>query len=159
MKKNKTNEIQNENIQTENIISDVILMPVVKPINLDALTYLGWFLTDVNNLNNWARQLFATDVDLRNQKNYLIKTAADMAITELEDDIAKLKKFLADYVPPNPINKNQYTQILCNDTLAYWSGEKNISTDERKAMLISDINLIKNLTSSLEQVLSTAHCK
>ena len=101
MKKNKTNEIQNENIQAENIISDVILMPVVKPINPEALTYLGWFLTDVNNLNNWARQLFATDVDLRNQKNYLIKTAADMAIKEVEDDIAKLKKFLADYIPPN----------------------------------------------------------
>lgn len=97
MKKNNITE----NIQTDNVVSDTILMPVVKPINPEALTYLGWFLTDVNNLNNWARQLFGTDVDLRNQKNYLIKTAADTAIMELEDDITKLKEFLAAYVPPN----------------------------------------------------------
>ena len=47
-KNNKDNPIQNENIQTENIISDVILMPVVKPMNPDALNQLGWFMTDVN---------------------------------------------------------------------------------------------------------------
>lgn len=101
MKKNKTNEIQNENIQAENIISDVILMPVVKPINPEALTYLGWFLTDVNNLNNWARQLFGSDIDLRNPKFEEIKNAAEIAIKEIEDDIARLKEFLAAYAPPN----------------------------------------------------------
>lgn len=100
-KNNKNNLIQDGNIQAENIISDVILMPVVKPINPEALTVLTWFLTDVNNVSNWGRQLFATEVDLRDPKSYIIKTAADTAIKEVEDDIVKLKEFLADYIPPN----------------------------------------------------------
>jgi len=100
-KNNKDNPIQNENIQTENIISDVILMPVVKPMNPDALNQLGWFMTDVNNLRTWAGQLFGGDIDLRNPKFMEIKNAAEIALSELEDDISKIREFLDAYVPPN----------------------------------------------------------
>lgn len=100
-KNNKNNLIQDGNIQAENIISDVILMPVVKPMNPDALNQLGWFMTDANNLRNWAGQLFGSDIDLRNPKFEEIKNAAEIAIKEIEDDIARLKEFLAAYAPPN----------------------------------------------------------
>lgn len=95
MKKNKTNEIK-----TDNIISDKILMPVIIPMNPEAITYLGWFLTDTNNLSNWSRQLFCNDVDLRNPKFEELKKAAESSIKEIEDDLTNIKNFLEIYKSP-----------------------------------------------------------
>jgi hypothetical protein len=61
----------------------------------------------------------------------------------------------------NPIeiiqNLPKYVQALYSDGTLYFSGEKNIATKERKLMLMNDINLLKNMISSLEEMLSTSN--
>lgn len=75
--------------------------PVIKPMNPEALNYLNWFMSDANSLRNFASQIFSSDVDLNNPKITELKNAAELSITEIEDDIVKLKEFLAAYIPPN----------------------------------------------------------
>ena len=75
--------------------------PVIKPMNPEALNYLNWFMSDANSLRNFAAQIFSSDVDLNNPKITELRNAAELSITEIEDDIVKLKEFLAAYVPPN----------------------------------------------------------
>jgi len=75
--------------------------PVIKPMNPEALNYLNWFMSDANSLRNFAAQIFSSDVDLNNPKITELRNAAELSITEIVDDIVKLKEFLAAYVPPN----------------------------------------------------------
>ena len=78
-----------------------IVEQIIKPMNPEAMNYLSWFMSDASNLRIWAGQLFGSDVDLNNPKFMEILNAALISISELEDDIAKIKKFLAVYTPPN----------------------------------------------------------
>lgn len=79
--------------------NDILRDQVLKPINPEALNWLNWLLTDVNTLRSWASQVFGNMVDL-NDPNFLeIKNAADLAISEIESDIVKIKEFLASYNP------------------------------------------------------------
>lgn len=75
--------------------------PIIKPMNPEAVNWLNWFITDANSLRNWAAQIFGSDVDLNNSKVMQLKNAAEIALSEIDSDIAKLKEFLASYVPPN----------------------------------------------------------
>lgn len=75
--------------------------PVIKPVNYKAVEYLGWFMSDAQNLRNWSSQLFGSDVDLKSSRVEELKAAADNSLAEIEDDIVKLKEFLSEYVPPN----------------------------------------------------------
>lgn len=75
--------------------------PVIKPINYKAVEYLGWFMSDAQNLRNWSSQLFASDVDLNSQKVMEAKAAALSALAEVEDDVANIKNYLNEYIPPN----------------------------------------------------------
>ena len=75
--------------------------PVIKPINYKAVEYLGWFMSDAQNLRNWASQMFSSDVDLTSPRLAELKAAADNSLTEIEDDVVEIKNFLATYVPPN----------------------------------------------------------
>lgn len=77
------------------------LPPVIKPMNPDAINYLNWFMSDSNSLRNWASQIFNNDVDLNNPHIMEIKNAAELSLLELEDDITKIREFLAAYIPPN----------------------------------------------------------
>jgi hypothetical protein len=81
--------------------NDQITEQIIKPMNPEALIYLSWFMSDTQNLRNWTWQIFGSDVDLNNPKFIEIKNAAEIAIKEIEDDITRLKEFLADYIPPN----------------------------------------------------------
>ena len=83
------------------INSNSELLNPIKPINVDAVNYLGWFISDVQNVRNWTGQLSNNDVDLNNSKVFELKTAAENALSEIEDDVVKIKAFLAEYVPPN----------------------------------------------------------
>ena len=47
----------------------------------------------------------------------------------------------------------KYVQALCSDGVLYFSGEPRIATDDRKAILINDINLIKEHIATLEEIL------
>jgi hypothetical protein len=74
---------------------------IIKPMNPEALNYLNWFMSDANSLRNWASQIFGSDVDLNSPKLMELKNAAEISLSELEDDIAKIREFLASYIPPN----------------------------------------------------------
>ncbi len=69
--------------------------------NYLAEQYLSWFMSDVQNVQNWAGGLFRGGFDNTDPKMMSLKTAAENSIKETEDDIAKLKEYLAAYVPPN----------------------------------------------------------
>lgn len=75
--------------------------PIIKPMNPDAVNWLNWFITDSNTLRNWAGQIFGSDVDLNSPKLIELKNAAEIALSEIDSDIAKIKEFLAAYIPPN----------------------------------------------------------
>ena len=75
--------------------------PIIKPMNPEAVNWLNWFITDSNSLRNWAAQIFGSDVDLNNPKVMQLKNAAEIALSEIEDDISKIREFLDAYVPPN----------------------------------------------------------
>ena len=75
--------------------------PEIKPINYKALEYLGWFASDGQNLQQWASQLFGSPVDLNEPLVEEHKAAIKSAIAEIEDDIAKIKDFVKEYVPIN----------------------------------------------------------
>ena len=69
--------------------------------NYLAEQYLSWFMSDVQNVQNWAGGLFRGGFDNTDPRMMSLKAAAENSIKETEDDIVKLKKFLADYIPPN----------------------------------------------------------
>jgi hypothetical protein len=80
---------------------DPLPEPIIKPMNPEAINWLKWFMTDADSLRNWAAQIFGSDVDLNNSKVIQLKNAAEIALSEIEKDITKIKEFLAAYVPPN----------------------------------------------------------
>jgi hypothetical protein len=80
---------------------DPIPEPVIKLMNPEAMNYLSWFMSDANNLRNWVGQIFSSDVDLNSPKLMELKNAAEISLSELEDDIAKIREFLVSYIPPN----------------------------------------------------------
>lgn len=86
---------------TVNNNNNQITEQIIKPMNPEAMNYLSWFMSDASNLRIWAGQLFGSDVDLNNSKFIELVNAAEISISELEDDIAKIKEFLAVYTPPN----------------------------------------------------------
>ena len=47
----------------------------------------------------------------------------------------------------------KYVQALYNDGILYFSGEATIATEVRKAILLNDINLIKEQIANLEKIL------
>jgi len=71
----------------------------ILPMNSKAINYLGWFMSDSQNLRNWAGKLFNTDIDLNNPKTLELKVAAENSLSEIEDEIAEIKKFLEEYAP------------------------------------------------------------
>lgn len=75
--------------------------PLIKPMNPEAVNWLNWFITDANSLQNWAAQIFGSDVDLNNPKVIQLKNAAEIALSEIDSDIKKIKEFLASYIPSN----------------------------------------------------------
>jgi len=84
-----------------NTIINSIPTTQIKPINAEAVNYLSWFMADANNLRHWSSQLFSNNVDTSNPYMLELKESALKTITELEDDLIKIKYFLATYVPSN----------------------------------------------------------
>jgi hypothetical protein len=75
--------------------------PVIKPMNYKAVEYLGWFMSDAQSVRNWGMQLFSSDVDLNSSRVSDLKAAADNALDEIEDDVIKIRAFLAEYKQDN----------------------------------------------------------
>ena len=87
----------------KNIIQINSISQLLKPMNPKAMNYLKWFMSDSDSLRNWAGQIFGSDVDLNSPKLIELKNAAEITLLELDDDIARIREFLAAYVPPNKL--------------------------------------------------------
>ncbi|PFX12434.1 hypothetical protein AWC38_SpisGene23609 [Stylophora pistillata] len=53
---------------------------------VEQLEKRGWFMSDAQNLRNWASQIFGADVDLNSPRLAELKSAAENSLSELEDD-------------------------------------------------------------------------
>lgn len=73
----------------------------VLPMNYEALEYVSWFMTDSQNVHNWAGNIFRGGMDTSEPRLVELLAAANKSIKETEDDIVKIKEFLASYVPPS----------------------------------------------------------
>ena len=71
------------------------------PENYPALEYLGWFISDTQNVQNRAGAIFRGGFDKTDPKLANLKQAAEKALDEVEDDVTKLRAFLAEYVTLN----------------------------------------------------------
>ncbi len=72
-------------------------------MNPDAVNYLGYFMSDSENVQNWAVQLFGREVDLNDPRLIDLKNAIEKTLSEAEDDIVKIREFLSLYTPTNNI--------------------------------------------------------
>ena len=70
------------------------------PINYPAIEYLSWFNSDTNNVQTLCNNIFRGGFNTIDLNFHLLLAAANKSIEETEDDIAKIKEFLASYVPP-----------------------------------------------------------
>lgn len=87
----------NESIDTKNSS----LEPVIKPMNPAALHYLDYFKLDVDRLQTWTSKIFGRDVNLNDPQLKQFREAAELALKEIEDDLIKIRGFLAAYIPNN----------------------------------------------------------
>ena len=71
--------------------------PKVIPMNPEAMSYLGWFMSDSQNLRNWAMSIFSVDVDVASKQFMEAKNATEIALSEIEDDVEQIRKFLDKY--------------------------------------------------------------
>jgi hypothetical protein len=71
----------------------------VTPINYPAIEYISWFNSDTNNVQTLCTNIFKGGFYTTDPNYYLLLDAANKSIQETEDDIAKIKGFLASYVP------------------------------------------------------------
>ena len=82
-------------------IKEIKLTNEVLPINYEAQKWLNWFVSDSQILQNLCFQIFRGGLVGTDQSFIDLLAAANSAITELEEDITKLKEFLDSYVPAN----------------------------------------------------------
>jgi hypothetical protein len=73
----------------------------VLPMNYQALEYVSWFMTDSQNVQNWAGNIFRGGIDTSDPRLVELLAAANKSIQETQDDIAKLKEYLAKIIPVN----------------------------------------------------------
>ena len=69
------------------------------PMDYEALEYVSWFMTDSQNVQNWAGNIFKGGIDTTDQRLVSLLSAANKSIKETEDDIAKIKECLAKITP------------------------------------------------------------
>lgn len=71
------------------------------PINYDAQKWLSWFSIDCQNMQNLCSQVFRGNQMPTDQTFIDLLTAANNAVSEVENDIIKIKEFLSPYIKPN----------------------------------------------------------
>lgn len=71
--------------------------PKVIPMNPDAMNYLGWFMSDSQNLRSWGMSIFSVDSYIDSKQFIESKSALEIALTEIEDDVVKIREFLSQY--------------------------------------------------------------
>lgn len=69
--------------------------------NYAAMEYLSWFMSDAQNVQNWAGGIFRGGFDKTDPRLSSLLSAATKSLNETEDDMKKLREFLAQYNPDN----------------------------------------------------------
>ena len=69
------------------------------PIDYDGVTYLSWFIADSQNIQNWAGDIFRGGLDRADPRTTSLLLAINKTITEIEDDISKIRTCLAKITP------------------------------------------------------------
>lgn len=87
--------MSNEETNNEKTIITVL------PINYKALEYISWLITDTQNLQNWASNIFRGGFDENDPKVNDWLSAANKSLSEIEDDLSNIKAFLSNIIPPN----------------------------------------------------------
>jgi len=67
------------------------------PINYEGQKWLNWFISDSQILQNFCHQIFRGGQSSIDQNFFDLLAAANNSISEIEDDIVKIKEFLAIY--------------------------------------------------------------
>jgi hypothetical protein len=70
-------------------------------MNYEALEYVSWFMTDSQNVQNWSGNIFRGGINTSDPRLVDLLAAANKAILEVEDDIAKIKDYLSKIIPSN----------------------------------------------------------
>lgn len=73
----------------------------ILPMDYEAIEYVSWFMTDSQNVQNWAGNIFRGGIDTSDPRLLSLLAAANKSIKETEDDIAKIKECLAKITPVN----------------------------------------------------------
>lgn len=73
----------------------------VTTINYPAIEYISWFTSDSQNTQILCSNIFRGGFNTTDPNFQLLLDAANKSILEIEDDITKIKEFLASYIPPN----------------------------------------------------------
>lgn len=87
--------------ELKTIIKDTPIEPTVLPMDYEALEYVSWFMTDSQNVQNWAGNIFRGGIDSSDPRLVDLLAAANKSIKETEEDIVKIKEYLAKIVPVN----------------------------------------------------------
>jgi hypothetical protein len=82
-------------------IKDTSGEATILPQNFAAEEYLTWFMGDAQNVHNWAGTIFRGSISTNEPRLLDLLAAANKSIKETEDDIAKLKEYLAKITPVN----------------------------------------------------------
>lgn len=80
-------------------IKTIVSETTTLPMNYEALEYVSWFMTDSQNIQNWAGNIFRGGINTDDPRLVDLLAAANKSIQETEDDIVKIKEYLAKIVP------------------------------------------------------------
>jgi hypothetical protein len=80
---------------------DKISTPSVLPMNYEALEYISWFATDSQNLQNWASNIFRGGFSVDDSRLADLLNAANKSLSEVENDLVKIKEYLSNIPTPN----------------------------------------------------------
>jgi len=69
----------------------------IKQMNPDGVNYLSWLMADVQNFRDCAYQLFGVSINLNETRTINMINAAKLYLSEIEDDVVKLKELLNGY--------------------------------------------------------------
>lgn len=77
------------------------ILSTVLPMNYEALESISWFATDAGNLQNWSSSIFRGGFDTSDPKLADLLSAANKSMSEVENDLSKIKEYLNNITPPN----------------------------------------------------------
>jgi|GEM_PF-2389748 len=80
---------------------EILTYNTMLPENYAALQHLSRLISDMQNAQNWAGNLFRGGFDNTDPKMIGLKQAAEEALKKVDENIIKIKEDLASYVQLN----------------------------------------------------------